>query len=75
MSLAELLPAIHALPKAGQVQLLHPLIDGVAGTSFGEPPFNVPITYPITTDAAGFAAIEAVLAKLKAPATDTHSQT
>lgn len=30
MSLAELLPAIRALPKAEQVQLLHLLVDGVA---------------------------------------------
>lgn len=33
MSLAELLPAIRALPKPEQVELLHLLIDGVA-----EPP-------------------------------------
>lgn len=33
MSLAELLPAIRALPRAEQVQLLHLLVDGVAEAS------------------------------------------
>jgi hypothetical protein len=32
VSLAELLPAIRALPKAERVELLHLLIDGVAET-------------------------------------------
>lgn len=38
MSLAELLPAIRALPKAEQVQLLHLLVDGVAEAPPAEPP-------------------------------------
>jgi hypothetical protein len=38
MSLADLIPAIRALPKSEQVKLLHLLVDGVAEVSPGADP-------------------------------------
>ena len=77
MSLAELLPAIRALPKAERLQLLHLLVDGVAEVPPADdgipeelrhllPPPGTFIEYrePVTTDAAGWAVIEQMLAEI-----------
>lgn len=76
MSLAELLPAIRALPKPERVQLLHLLVDGIAEVSaqpaddgipnelrklLPPPGGAIPYREPVTTDAAGLATIEKLL--------------
>ena len=76
MSLAELLPAIRALPMPERVQLLHLLIDEVAeATADGipdelrkllpPPGAVIPYREPITTDATGWAVLEKLLAETK----------
>ena len=77
MSVAELLSAIRALPKAERVQLLHLLNDGLTEEKTADdgipeelrkllPPSGSVIPYhePITTDAAGWRVIEQMLAEL-----------